>query len=223
MLRSRGLPFPASARPKSGSDLVARFAIPILTFREALNFLTNGKSNTGITTATKTPPNKMRLSNRYAELDSQFSFLVRSGAGWRCEKCGTRYEPPTRALHTSHFWGRSNLKVRWDYDNVSAHCYGCHSYFEQHPQEFVKWQLKKLGKKRFEDLTRRANWRTKKKTDVKLIALWLTQEMKKHLRLSQKNRSTEPFPIITFLKTASASGDARNVKRKSSTGSSAGS
>ena len=113
------------------------------------------------------------MSIKITALDKLFSQYVRSRAKWRCERCGTQYTPPTSALHCSHFWGRSNLKVRWDAENANAHCYGCHQYLGSHPVEFREWKLKQLGKAKFENLNRRANWRDMKKVDKKLIEIWL--------------------------------------------------
>jgi len=58
--------------------------------------------------------------------DKYFSYCVRERAEWRCERCGTYHQPPTRALHCSHFEGRGNWAVRFEPDNGIALCMGCH-------------------------------------------------------------------------------------------------
>lgn len=103
--------------------------------------------------------------------DKQFSDYIRSKAGWRCERCGHQFTPPTSGLHASHFWGRARENTRFDPDNLSALCYGCHSYFHAQPQEHLDWMLEKLGKKRFDQLKLRAHMYRKK--DDKLILMWL--------------------------------------------------
>ena len=113
-------------------------------------------------------------------LDIAMSWLVRTIAKWKCERCHKQFKPPTKALHCSHFWGRGNWKTRHDLDNCSAHCYGCHQYLGSNPQEFREWQLQKLGKEKFEALSRRAHWRTRERFDKKLIELWLRQELPKY-------------------------------------------
>ena len=113
---------------------------------------------------------------RIDPLDKQFSLYIRTRAKWRCERCGVQHQPPTSALHCSHFHGRSNKQVRWDEDNANAHCYGCHQYLGSHPLEFTEWKKKQLGDKKFEELNRRANWRSGK-VDTKLIKLYLDELM----------------------------------------------
>ncbi len=71
--------------------------------------------------------------------DKHFSLYIRSKAGWRCERCGTQYTPPTTSLQCSHFQGRAKLATRFDPDNAFAHCAGCHRYFGANPYEFVAW------------------------------------------------------------------------------------
>ena len=117
------------------------------------------------------------MSIKITKLDQLFSQFIRSRAGWKCERCGTQYKPPTSALHCSHFWGRSNLKVRWDEDNANAHCYGCHQYLGSRPVEFHEWKLNQLGERKFTALNQRANWPTKQKADVKLIEIWLKNKL----------------------------------------------
>lgn len=77
--------------------------------------------------------------------DVAFSICVRERSNWTCERCGKQYTPPTQALHCSHFKGRGNWAVRFDPENAFAHCYGCHSYFEQNPQEFTEWAAERVS------------------------------------------------------------------------------
>lgn len=114
---------------------------------------------------------------KITKLDQLFSQYIRSRAGWKCERCGTQYKPPTSALHCSHFWGRSNMKVRYDPDNANAHCYGCHQYLGSRPVEFHEWKLDQLGEAKFKALNQRANWPTKQKVDLKLIEIWLKNKL----------------------------------------------
>ena len=76
---------------------------------------------------------------------------------WTCQRCSKQYDPPTSALHCSHFWSRGNWSVRFDEDNTEALCYGCHSYLGGNPVEFHKYYLEKLGQERFDALEKRKN------------------------------------------------------------------
>lgn len=58
--------------------------------------------------------------------DKWFSRCVRERSDWTCERCHTRYTPPTQALHCSHYIGRGNWAVRFDPLNAMALCHGCH-------------------------------------------------------------------------------------------------
>lgn len=112
---------------------------------------------------------------RRSKADKLFSDLVRTIAGWSCERCHVHYEPPTMALHCSHFHGRARKSVRWDKENASALCYGCHQYFTSNPQEHREFFLKRLGAERLEVLDMRARVPTKVNED--LIALGLKMEL----------------------------------------------
>ena len=89
--------------------------------------------------------------------DSAWSKYIRTRDNWTCQRCHKKYEPPTTALHCSHFWSRGNWSVRFDEDNCEALCYGCHSYLGGRPTEHHEYYLDKLGEERFEDLRKRKN------------------------------------------------------------------
>ena len=89
--------------------------------------------------------------------DSEWSKYIRTRDMWTCQRCSKQYDPPTSALHCSHFWSRGNWSVRFDEDNCEALCYGCHSYLGGNPVEFHKYYLEKLGQERFDALEQRKN------------------------------------------------------------------
>ena len=95
--------------------------------------------------------------------DKAFSLFVRERAGWKCERCGVQYFPPTTGLQCSHFFGRGNESTRFDPENASAHCMKCHFYFTANPHEHSNWVKKKLGPERYAALVVR--WRTFHKKD----------------------------------------------------------
>lgn len=77
--------------------------------------------------------------------DREFSWCVRERSNWTCERCGKKHEPPTKALHCSHFFGRGNWAVRFNPLNAFSHCMGCHLHFESNPHEFQGWVTDRLG------------------------------------------------------------------------------
>jgi len=89
--------------------------------------------------------------------DKEWSKYIRTRDMWTCQRCSKQYDPPTSALHCSHFWSRGNWSVRFDEDNTEALCYGCHSYLGGNPVEFHKYYLEKLGQERFDALEQRKN------------------------------------------------------------------
>ena len=76
--------------------------------------------------------------------DREWSNYVRTRDQWTCQRCNKQYQPPTSALHCSHFWSRGNWSVRYDDDNCEALCYGCHSYLGGNPNEHHEYKLEKL-------------------------------------------------------------------------------
>ena len=89
--------------------------------------------------------------------DREWSKYIRTRDMWTCQRCSKQYDPPTSALHCSHFWSRGNWSVRFDEDNTEALCYGCHCYLGGNPVEFHKYYLEKLGQERFDALEKRKN------------------------------------------------------------------
>ena len=89
--------------------------------------------------------------------DREWSKYIRTRDMCTCQRCSKQYDPPTSALHCSHFWSRGNWSVRFDEDNTEALCYGCHSYLGGNPVEFHKYYLEKLGQERFDALEKRKN------------------------------------------------------------------
>ena len=100
--------------------------------------------------------------------DVIFSNYIRERDGWTCQRCFTRYNkhmPTSRmGLHCSHFHGRGKYTTRFDPDNATSLCYGCHRYMGSQPIEHMEFQMKRLGQSKFEELTMRAN-KTGKKRD----------------------------------------------------------
>ncbi len=114
--------------------------------------------------------------------DTAFSKCVRERANWTCERCGHVYTPPTQALHCSHFIGRGNWATRFIGANAFAHCYGCHSFFEQNPDAFREWVRGRMGTESYEVLIRAADAHSVGKwahREVKEIAAHYRDELKK--------------------------------------------
>ena len=111
------------------------------------------------------------------QADKYFSLYIRTRDKWTCQRCGKRYEPPTRALHCSHFMGRGKEATRFEPLNADALCYGCHRYFTAHPAEHYAWQVKKKGEKTIEAIVLQSN--TYKKKERKLEAIYWKQQLEK--------------------------------------------
>lgn len=109
--------------------------------------------------------------------DKAFSLYIRTRDNWTCQRCGTKYEPPTSALHCSHFMGRGKESTRFEPKNADALCYGCHQYFTSHPAEHYQWQVKRKGEDVVEQLIAQSNSYKKKNRGLEKI-IW-TEELKK--------------------------------------------
>lgn len=65
---------------------------------------------------------KSKIDNRKSEMNSMWQWLVKSGAGWRCEMCGS----DGNGLHAAHIIGRRALWTCWQERNGLALCVKCH-------------------------------------------------------------------------------------------------
>lgn len=91
---------------------------------------------------------KTKSKRKYwiTKLDKLVSLIVREKAGWKCERCGTQYTPPTKALHCSHYFSRRHIGTRFDILNLCALCYGCHKRWEGMKQEeYREFMVARIG------------------------------------------------------------------------------
>ena len=102
--------------------------------------------------------------------DQAFSLYIRTRDKWTCQRCFTQYEPPTKALHCSHFYGRVSESTRFEPDNCVALCYGCHKYFDEHNRKaYDDFKLKQLVEERYKSLMVQNNTYKKKDRKMSLI------------------------------------------------------
>lgn len=109
--------------------------------------------------------------------DIAFSLYIRTRDGWKCQRCGTQYQPPTRALQCSHFQGRRKEGTRFEPLNCDALCGGCHSYFTAYPGEHYQWQVARKGQDTVDKIILQSN--TYKKKDRKAEKQKWVEELKK--------------------------------------------
>ena len=108
--------------------------------------------------------------------DKYFSLYIRTRDKWTCQRCGKRYQPPTNALHCSHFKGRAKENTRYEPLNADALCYGCHQYFSSQPDEHYAWQVKTKGQETVDKVILASS--VYKKKDRKLETLYWKQKLK---------------------------------------------
>lgn len=110
--------------------------------------------------------------------DKLFSDWIRERDGWRCQRCGGEYPPPTRALHACHFHRRGLHATRYDPDNVVSLCMGCHLLMDRDKRgEFADFMGARLGSVKFEALDQRAKLTVKKKLAEAEALEWLTNDI----------------------------------------------
>ena len=98
----------------------------------------------------KTPKRKIWTMK---QADDKFSLHIRK-RDKKCARCGT-----TKNLTCSHFWARQHKGTRYDPENCVAVCWmPCHKYhWEKEKQgEYRDFMLKRLGKKKYDALEKRA-------------------------------------------------------------------
>ena len=103
--------------------------------------------------------------------DKYFSDYIREKANWTCERCGKVFDGPHAAIQNSHYFTRGNPRVRFDPDNCSCLCVGCHDWFTKNPHDHSEFMRRKLGEVRYDALVLRSNMRRTEKLDHKLEAI----------------------------------------------------
>lgn len=111
--------------------------------------------------------------------DALFSDYIRTKANWVCERCFRDFSTRKDIFDCSHFFSRGNKAVRWFEDNAAPLCRGCHKYMSDRPHDHRDFFLQRLGEKRYDALVVRAKAPLKNKIDVKVLRLWLKQEINK--------------------------------------------
>jgi len=112
--------------------------------------------------------------------DALFSDLVRMQAKWICEYCKRNFENQKEIFDCSHYITRGNRRVRWDFENASALCRGCHHFMGMHPYEHTKFMEKKLGVKALEALIIRSMRKlSDDKIDEKFVRMSFKIELKR--------------------------------------------
>lgn len=82
---------------------------------------------------------------KFSKADKIFSELIRTEAGWKCQKCKLDFSDNRGYLTNSHYHGRRKKSVRFDLDNCTSLCRKCHNYFEEHKSDYKEWMTKRLG------------------------------------------------------------------------------
>lgn len=119
------------------------------------------------------------------KLDDTVSLIVRIKADWTCVKCLRRYPPnisqrtrlPAQNLMTtSHYWSRSKMGTRWDYNNLDALDLFCHQKVENEKKNAVEgfiyeqFMRNKLGDDGYDLLEYRASSLTRySEFDLKIM------------------------------------------------------
>ena len=117
------------------------------------------------------------LFAKYIKLKSGAEYQEYDGRKYlfgNCEYCGQ-----WAILQCSHLHGRARRTTRYDEDNVSSICGGCHKYLDDHPPAHVDWFKKRLGSDKFEQLSIRSE-KTIKELSIDYDAL--EQEFKEGIR-----------------------------------------
>ena len=105
--------------------------------------------------------------------------IVRIRDKHTCQRCG-RHAAAGWKVEASHFYGRSNLSVRWDLDNLVLLCFKCHYLFaHQNPLEYTEWFREYIGETKMDLLTVRKNTLFRGDLKQELFILKLLKEQYK--------------------------------------------
>ena len=105
------------------------------------------------------------------KLDILFSEYIRKKAKGICERCGRNMG--WKNLDCSHFHGRRKMSVRYNEQNCSALCKGCHRFFTENPAQHTDFFIKRLGEKEYKKLMLDAD--IPKQPDYKLLEIYYTK------------------------------------------------
>lgn len=126
----------------------------------------------------------MVLIVKLDKADVTFSLYIRTRDKWTCQRCGVYYEPPTKALHCSHYFGRGREGTRFDPENCDALCHGCHAYWSSQDREgYRNYKVNQLGQRAFDLLGLRAETYAKKDRKMSLL---IAQELLKSLNRTRQ-------------------------------------
>lgn len=105
--------------------------------------------------------------------DATFSQYIRL-RDMKCMRCHSPVRLNSRGLpvshHASHFWGRGRESTRFDPENVTTHCHGCHARLTANPDEHTEWKKRQMTSRAYDLLKLRANTPTKKDRAMAYLA-----------------------------------------------------
>jgi hypothetical protein len=127
--------------------------------------------------------------------DKWFSLCVRERAAWTCERCGTKYHPPTQALHCAHWHSRGNWSVRFDAANALALDMGCHLYTGRERDEHRKLMSSKIGEP---ELDRLAHDKSRPANGIKRRVSEIAAHYKRQYELMLEKRKSGLVGRIEF-------------------------
>lgn len=110
--------------------------------------------------------------------DRMFSKYTRAKDYYTCQRCRRTYEPNSRGLGCSHYWGRGRENTRFDPENCIALCTGCHRIWGHGDgrDEYKRFMIEKLGQEGFDKLEVRAY--TRKSRDDALDKITIKELLK---------------------------------------------
>lgn len=116
---------------------------------------------------------------KYKGLDDLFSEFIRRRALKRvggCERC-LAPKSDYRLLDNSHFKGRRMIATRFDEDNCSGLCGGCHRWLDSQPDEYCDWQRDHIGNQRYHELLIRSRI-VPANVDINLLTLYYQEKLR---------------------------------------------
>ncbi len=104
------------------------------------------------------------LLPKKAELDKLAGAIIR--ARGHCEALAICKSINSTSIHAkrlswAHVVSRRYLETRWDLDNAFCLCMACHMYYTYNPIQWEQFVINKIGKRKYDQLKKRAVSSTK--------------------------------------------------------------
>lgn len=126
------------------------------------------------------------------QADRMFSDYIRTSADWRCYICRQDFSCKTGQLHTSHYFSRKKLPVRFDPNNCIPLCFNCHFKVESQKQhEYRNIMVERLGEEGLENLRVKSEKVLKRADAILGVMSWIEPHIERLSKVVKRKAMVE--------------------------------